>query len=139
MGKKHKDEKKLKQPWRNLHGAIWLIGLGYLFITGNWFPGILWLIGVSMILEAVLMMAVPDAYEEEPKEAKPEPTPGPAVMENNISVPAPAPQVEARPYASLPSNCPRCGAPARGHEVIWHGSHSADCAFCGASLPLKSF
>lgn len=138
MSKKHKDEKKLKQPWRNLHGAVWLLGLGYLFISGDWFPGILWLIGVSMILEAVLMMAVPDAYEEAaPEKTATEPSPTPAVVENEVDIPAPAPKVDSRPYAALPTTCPRCGAPARGHEVIWHNDHAADCAFCGASLPLK--
>jgi hypothetical protein len=37
----------------------------------------------------------------------------------------------------LPTNCPRCGAPTRGHEIHWIGAQSANCSYCGSSLPMK--
>jgi hypothetical protein len=33
-------------------GAVWLIGLGILFLTGEFFPGILVLIGITSYLNA---------------------------------------------------------------------------------------
>ncbi|MEM5774402.1 MAG: hypothetical protein AAGU05_05315, partial [Anaerolineaceae bacterium] len=38
----------------NLNAAIWLIGLGILWLTGLWWPGILIVAGVSMLVQAVL-------------------------------------------------------------------------------------
>jgi hypothetical protein len=32
-------------------GGIWLVGLGVLFATGDWWPGILFLVGVTAIVE----------------------------------------------------------------------------------------
>ena len=36
-----------------LSSAIWLIGIGVLMLTGDWWPGILVLVGLSMVVEAV--------------------------------------------------------------------------------------
>ncbi len=71
MSKDHEKnkEKKLAYPWRNLHGAVWLIGLAYLFISGNWWPGILFLIAFSMLLEAVIMLVFPQSVEQEKPDA----------------------------------------------------------------------
>ena len=37
-----------------LDGGIWLIGLGILFYTGYWWPGILFVIGVTSIVEGLV-------------------------------------------------------------------------------------
>ncbi len=37
-----------------LTGGIWLIGLGILFYTGRWWPGIMFVIGVSAIVEGLV-------------------------------------------------------------------------------------
>ncbi len=132
---KDEPKKKLIGPWRNLHGAIWLLGLAFLFWKGWIWPGILVLIALSTILEVLIMRLVPDSYEVEPPKV-----PAPPQM--------PVPPQPPQPFASstetpvvhhpekLPTNCPRCGAPTRGHEVKWTGPYSADCPFCGANLPL---
>jgi hypothetical protein len=136
MGK-HNDERKLKYPWRNLHSAVWLFGLAYLFISGNWWPGILFLVAASMLLEGVLALVAPHAFEEMPSAPTDEKTRPPAAPVRPVSsVTINQPTV---PYRAdlLPTNCPRCGAPARGHEVKWTSPTSADCAFCGANLPMK--
>jgi hypothetical protein len=39
------------EPLKNLMGGIWLIGLGVLFYTGRWWPGILFLVGITMLIE----------------------------------------------------------------------------------------
>jgi hypothetical protein len=138
---------KLVGPWRNIHGAVWLIGLAILFWTGWWWPGILILVGISALVEAVIQIAVPEAVgpQPEPEPARPE-------SEPEEEAPAPAPSVAAasarsrsaeltpKPdfrYDLLPARCPGCGAPVRGHEVEWTGPQSADCQYCGTSLPMR--
>ncbi len=117
---------KLTGPWRSLHSAIWLIGLAILFLRGWIWPGILVLIAISMVLEAILMQFTPKAIE------KPEPpqpvSPPPAAQ---AVPPLPEHRLEL-----LPAICPRCGGPIRGHEVRWTGLQSADCPYCGANLPM---
>ncbi len=124
---------RLVGPWRSLHGAIWLIGLAILFMRGWIWPGILVLVAISMVLEALLMQFAPQAFE------KPEPS-------KPVSPPAATP-VQAAPMQAypaqpehrlelLPAICPRCGGPIRGHGVKWTGTQSADCPYCGANLPM---
>jgi len=131
MGRDDK-KRKLVGPWRNIHGAVWLIGLAILAWKGWWFPGIFVLIAVSMILEAVLMKFAPHAYEEE-KEHPESPSTPPADTASLA-----ADQTPERHPELLPAVCPKCGAPVRAHEVRWTSPQSADCSFCGANLPMKS-
>jgi hypothetical protein len=130
-------KKKLVGPWRQIHGAIWLIGLAILFWKGWWWPGILVLVAISAITEAVIQIAVPQAaVEEVPAAAEnlaPE-TPIPATPPPVVV--AGVPQREHRADL-LPSECPKCGAPVRGNEVRWTGVQSADCPYCGANLPMQ--
>lgn len=37
-----------------LNGGVWMIGLGLLFYTGRWWPGIMFLIGASSIVEGLV-------------------------------------------------------------------------------------
>lgn len=101
---------KLTGPWRTIHGAIWLLGLAILFWQGWFWPGILVLIALSGILEAVIQIAVPAAVAPEYREHRPE---------------------------LLPHSCPKCNAPISGDDVRWTGPQSADCPYCGANLPMK--
>jgi hypothetical protein len=128
---KQERKRKLVGPWRNLHGAVWLIGLAILAWRGWWWPGILVLIGISMLLEAALMQFAPRAFVDEgappvvPITAEP-PPPEPA-----------APPPEHR-LELLPAACPNCGGPIRGKDVKWTGPQSADCPYCGANLPMRT-
>ena len=130
----HKQKKELVGPWRNLHGAVWLLGMAYLFVTGNWWPGILFLIAFSMILEAVIMLVFPQSAA--PEEIKPveKTQPLEEIKPVTIEKTTPAPSY---PIERLPNTCPRCGAPVRSHEVKWTSGNSADCIFCGSNLPLR--
>jgi hypothetical protein len=126
--RKHESKKKLVGPWRNLHGAVWLVGLAILAWKGWWWPGILVLVAISMVIEAVLMRFVPYAFEEEPLSTDPTPVP---------PSPLPASPAVQHRLELLPRICPKCGAPIRGHEVKWTGAQSADCLFCGINLPME--
>jgi hypothetical protein len=51
---KDKDEPDLRGLYGAVQSAIWLIGLAILFWTGYWFPGILVLVAISGITQALL-------------------------------------------------------------------------------------
>ena len=125
---------QLKGPWKNIHGAIWLIGLAILFWKGWWWPGILILIAVSTLVQAVIQITVPSAVEEESLGPEIQAMPAPVTLPQA----APPPAVKAvHPVDRLPAECPKCGAPVRSAEVHWTGPEAADCPYCGANLPLK--
>jgi hypothetical protein len=54
------EKKWSRESLKNLRSAIWLIGLGVLFLFNLFWPGILILIGLSIIIEAVLPPAEDD-------------------------------------------------------------------------------
>lgn len=127
-----KEKNKLVGPWRNVHTAVWVIGLAILAWRGWWWPGILVLVAISLVVEAALMRFAPHAFEVV------KPVSGTAP----VSTPSmPMPPVSRPPehrFDLLPSVCPKCGGPIRGREVKWTGPQSADCPYCGANLPLKA-
>jgi cytoskeletal protein RodZ len=108
-------KKKLVGPWRSIHAAVWLIGLAILFWTGNWWPGILVLIAISGIVEALIRRYAPDAVEAEEPASLPS-----ASTETSAPQPVESPSASApreHRLELLPSICPGCGGPIRGHEV----------------------
>ena len=127
-------KKRLVGPWRALHAGLWLIGLAILAWSDAWWPGILVLVALSLLLEGILARFAPQAFEEAlpesiaPQQAPMAPQPPAATM--------PAPSLP-HPEEWLPVSCPKCGGPIRGSEVRWTGPTSADCPFCGTNLPLK--
>ncbi len=129
MGKK--SEKKVKGAWKDVQAAIWLIGLGIIALNDWWWPGILFLIAMSMISQAVIQMMTPNTKESIRSIDETPPT------EDKIM--ATSSQDSLKPAYSthrLPTECPKCGAPIRGTDVSWSGPESADCPYCGANLPL---
>lgn len=123
-------EKELTGVWGGLHAALWMFGLAIIAWQGWWWPGILVLVGLSVLLEGILTQFVPQAYKEEKTDA------APAVFSSSSASAAGASSAE-RHAELLPTNCPRCGGPTRGHEVHWTGPMSADCPYCGANLPMQ--
>ena len=123
-------KRRLVGPWRNLRGAVWIIGLAILAWQDWWWPGILVLAGISLLLEAVLMQYAPQAFE------KIEPPLAPSPVAATPVKSSPAPSVSEHRIDLLPSVCAKCGGPIRGHEVKWTGSQSADCPYCGANLTM---
>ncbi len=116
---------RLAEPWRSVHGAIWLLGIALLAWTGWWWPGILILVAVSMVVEGIAAAASSKpAPSEQTVPAQPVPSPA-------------QPDPPARRIDLLPSNCPKCAGPIHGKDVAWTSAASADCPYCGTSLPMK--
>ncbi len=104
-------KERLAGPWRQVHSAIWLIGLAILFWTGWWWPGILVLIAISGLTQAAIQLIVD---RQEARQA------------------AAAEEKAKRDW--LPAKCPQCGAPISAAEVKWTGDTTADCPYCGSNL-----
>jgi len=121
---------------RPILGGVWMIGLGFLFLTGHWWPGILVLVGISIVIGAFQKETQPQIFER----SEPPPVQPPAPAPQN---PRPAQPITITPvetsYRSdlLPSNCGQCGAPVRSRDVKWLTSKSAACAYCGSALSMK--
>ena len=135
-------EKKLRGPWQSVQTAIWLIGLAILAWQDWWWPGILVLIAISILSQAMIQSLVPGAIEEEGQEEKMiSEAPAASAMATAATAPAATaaifPTEPKHPIHRLPSECPKCSAPIRGGEARWTGPESADCPYCGANLPLK--
>lgn len=122
-------------------GAIWMIGIGIMMLWGHWWPGILVLIGISMVLgafwnapEAREMSDTPRSYMP-PETPAPTQTPSQPVEFNRVpSIPRPAPVTSQPRIELLPASCPRCGAPVRSPDVKWRGENFAACAYCGSNV-----
>jgi len=137
---KKEPKKKLVGPWRGLHAAIWLVGLYILLSSGRFFPGILVLIAISALYEALLARYAPYAFEEviptvpwPPEVAEPAPV-QPITSADTASM---SPAVQEQQIELLPHVCPNCNAPIRGNAVKWTGPQSADCPYCGTNLPMS--
>ena len=105
---KRAEKEKLPPHWEKIHGAIWLIGLAYLFWSGNIFPGILVLVAISGIAQAAIMAYVKRNQETETL----------AIVRET----------------HLPETCPNCGGPLNASSVRWNGKQSAVCPFCGSTV-----
>jgi hypothetical protein len=100
----------LPPHWEKIHGAIWLVGLAYLFWSGNIFPGILVLIAISGLVQAGIMAYVKRNQETETLATERE--------------------------LHLPETCPSCGGPLNTSNVRWQGKQTAICPYCGT--PIKA-
>src|SRR5512133_3916342 len=129
---KPEQKRRLVGPWRNLHTAVWLIGLAIIAWHGWWWPGILVLVAISLVIEAVLMRVSPQSFE--PVEDNPSPT---QPIAESVDRPSPAPTPPEHRLDLLPDICPRCGGPILGHDVNWTGPQSANCPYCGINLPMQ--
>ncbi len=138
-----------QRPDHSIISAIWLIGLGILFFTGRWWPGILVLIGINMVVGALLgavhtsqvtntngewFSPTQDAARvelsaaQQPAQTPIRTEPVPAV----VSAP-----VENRYQGWLPDRCDHCGAPVNPRQVTWQGSDQAACSYCGSILSKR--
>lgn len=123
--------------------GIWLIGLGILFLFNFIWPGILILIGLSMVATAVMpapkreMPAIPAAPAPPASEQPPAEKPSEGLIE-------PLPPVLAEKadmiykQSLLPETCPACGGPVKQNaaQVVWNDEHTAVCPFCAAKLKV---
>ena len=119
----------------NIQAAIWLIGLGILFLSHHWWPGILILVGISMVVGAMTRGAPRQSnWPVQPPTPQPftPPPPPPAQPPSGVIPPgAPAPVYD---LAWVPNHCSACGGPlnVKGIEVL--NSHTVVCPFCGTKI-----
>ncbi|MFT3892157.1 MAG: hypothetical protein QM730_11030 [Anaerolineales bacterium] len=115
-------------------GFFWLFLLAFFFLGGRWWPGILILIGVSILFGSLFREEDHQPPADLPRVNAPVPPSAPITV---------SPAVVSRPVEPihradrLPADCPQCGGPVRAQEVRWTGKQSAACAYCGSSLPMK--
>jgi len=127
---------------RDVIAGIWLIGLGILFLFDFFWPGVLILIGLSMIITALMppeKKEVPAATSsveqvidvvakdmQQPGEEEPLP---PVLVEK-------ANQIYHQ--SLLPETCPACGGPVRQNAAatVWVDEDTAECPFCSSKLKV---
>lgn len=128
--------RKVARRRMSIHSMVWLIGLVVIALTDNWWPGILILVIISVLLESAVKRGdQSDGDEEESEtvtEKKPEVAPSPTSRAETVPPPVGTQRAEWLPLA-----CPKCGAPTRAADVHWTGNASAACPYCGSNLPLK--
>ena len=101
-------EQNLPMPWRKVQGAIWLIGLAILAWQDWWWPGILILVAISGISQAVIQSYVSKAEKQE--------------------------QIAQTRETHLPETCPNCGSPISVSTVAWASDMTATCPYCSSSI-----
>jgi hypothetical protein len=128
---RHRHFRHGHRPWRPFGGLFWLLLFAFFILGGRWWPGILILIGLSILFGSLFR----DSSTEPPQEQTAPPV--------TVTAPVPAVTVSAVPVEPfhradlLPADCPHCGGPVRVQEVRWTGKQSAACAYCGSNLPMK--
>ena len=113
--KQDDDEEALPLPWQKIQGAIWLIGIAILAWQNWWWPGILILVAISGLTEALIRMQV-------------------SRQQARIVADREATELAATRALHLPEVCPSCGSPVNADEVTWTGEKTATCAFCASNL-----
>lgn len=132
-----------RKRWRKrsknheIMGALWMIGMGLLFITGWWWPGILILMGVISVVGAATNEwkwdgePEPEPEERPSRPAKAAPLPSPFTPAEPVARVEPAPQPQPA-NLRLPEFCPCCGAPTKALRQF--AAHPEECAFCGSAV-----
>jgi hypothetical protein len=124
---------------RNIQAAVWLIGIGILALTHHWWPGILILVGISMVLGA-LTRGTPQRDEpmqpDEPLQPPvPQPyTPPPTPAQPSSGVVPPAAQAPVYDLGWVPNRCSSCGGPLNVNGLKVLDSHTVVCPFCGTKI-----
>ncbi|MBW7881778.1 MAG: hypothetical protein H3C34_03925 [Caldilineaceae bacterium] len=105
------EEVELPMPWRQVQSAIWLIGLAILFWQSWWWPGILILVAISGLTQALVQVYVKRQRDQ-----------------------AQALQAQEVAAARLPETCPVCGAPVNARSAVWTSPTTATCPYCNSNL-----
>ena len=118
----------------NILPAIWMFGLAFLFFTGWWWPGIMILVGISMLAKGALSGGgwhgfAPHTCDDDDN-TPPRPTPT-ETFQPAPPAPPPAPPQPIAPNTDwLPAICPGCSAPISPRTAVWAGQTTARCPYC---------
>lgn len=123
-----------------LIGVIWLFGLAFLAFSNRWWPGILILVGITMILSMVLnRVDLPDRPDLPPQ---PAPPPQPADAPTPFAAPANEPMRTQTPQRAapieLPDRCPNCGGPTGAASAQSLQHDPTICQYCGSRLVKRA-
>jgi len=132
---------------KNYMAAIWLIGLGILFLIDRIWPGILILIGLSMLVGVLFPQEAKSAAPAAPPEKSAVPVPPVDIVEGQTVEtaheetlpPTLAGEGNRLYFASrLPEKCPACDAPMKinAEKMEFNDDQSTNCIFCGYRLEL---
>ena len=105
---------ELPALYAKIQSAIWLIGLAVLFFMGWWWPGILVLVALSGITQALLQLMAKQQMDKQQTA-----------------------QAARAAALAVPPNCPTCGAAISASSVVWTGPTTARCPYCKAAIPLS--
>jgi hypothetical protein len=121
----HTEERNLPGMYGAIQAGIWMVGLAILAWQGWWWPGILILVAISGITQAVLQSR---AAKDEAK-----------VLDEQAAKQAKAQEAEAarKAAAAVPATCPTCGAAISAATVTWTAPTAARCPYCKAAIPLN--
>ena len=121
------------RPWRPFGGFFWIFLLAFFFMGGGrWWPGILVLIGISMLFGSLFRDEAPQPPQDLPPVQRPVTPPTPTAPTVAAAAVEPLHRADL-----LPETCPQCGGPVRAADVRWTGKGSAACAYCGSALPMR--
>jgi hypothetical protein len=128
---------------KNVIAGIWLIGLGILFLFNFIWPGILILIGLSMVVTAFIPAEKKEMPAFPSTPTPPAPTqPAAAPQYDDTGEPLPPILAEKADVvyrqSLLPETCPACGGPVKQNatQVVWNDDQTAVCPFCAARLNI---
>ena len=137
------NKKWSRKSLKNVQSAMWLIGLGVLFLLDAFWPGILILIGLSMLIQSLM----PEEEELPAPESRDEIKPDDSgeveevlPLDEGSPDPVPPPLEPQQVTASdLPKECPACGGPvAENAEAVQSvGEGVVLCPFCDARIELE--
>ena len=129
--------RRRKYKRRNdIQSAIFWVGIGILWLTNSWWPGIIILIGVSMLVG--VMFSEANAIQQS-KSAQSKPAVNQENPPNkNKSFTTVEPQLPPKTGVTklqglpdwLPDTCDACGAPIEAEEVFWENNKHAICPYC---------
>ena len=145
------NKKWSRKTLKNVQSGVWLIGLGILFLLDAFWPGILILIGLSLLIQSLMPEEEEQPAPELNKEIKPdfpdEPeentSPDEIVSTDKGTPDLVPPPLDGNPLqilaSDLPKECPACGGPVaeNAQAVKSVGDGVVLCPFCDARIMME--
>ncbi|MDX9864148.1 MAG: hypothetical protein RBT34_05015 [Anaerolineaceae bacterium] len=143
------NQKWSRESLKNVQVAVWMIGLGVLFLLDAFWPGILILIGLSLLIQSLMPEEQEQPAPELNEDIKPDVPDQPEEKtspDENISPHKGTPDLIPPPLeplqvaaSGLPTECPACGGPVaeNAQAVKSVGEGVVLCPFCDARIMME--